>query len=528
MLDKNISSLEDFLKTILIDKVSLHYNTNNYVYGNYISDIITQYLIYNELKDSNLFNVYDINIIRQNSNLSIINLKNVSSNFELVYIEINLNNNYFKIHFTEYYKYLITTKNLNFIYSDLIRQSSSHYKYILDSLKNKYNFYFNLELEVLYLVLNIFNTNNITDEKILFEYVSNNLNIQNLRNNLYEDYFLAHSYYFNSICGKYVNNNIKDNIYLLEYILKFIYLNNKSLDKNKFKNILIYTTLLEEGLKYINYDFEKINNYLSSLNINKYLKPKLYTLNLKGLSIKYFYSLICKSYIHGYFYIRSFFITLFDLEYVLKEHNLNKSNIFKCNLNEQIDRYKIILKVIEKEKRVDYVSNEFIYGLLSNEEVNYDVSLSFESWLNNFIINYKKEYIDVIIEPLAITERRLGVYIVELCNLALLMEEGKYNRHCVGGYGDSLKPYYRIFSLRLKDWRFTSSFRYWENKKSWVLEECQGYDKKTNSKVYLTSLKDTKLKTKIKFIIEELISELNILYNPSNKLKDDIINKGVF
>ena len=183
-------------------------------------------------------------------------------------------------------------------------------------------------------------------------------------------------------------------------------------------------------------------------------------------------------------------------------------NWFKyLNLDKQLELFKFIENLIN-------VEGKWVIGVLE--------SIEFENWKSNYDLNLLKERITklindnkvklnkVLVTPLPINRHYLECEVIELVTPLQLLDEGKYNNHCVGGYSNSLNENRRIFSIRIDKYRFTCEFKYHDYRNTigtgnivnpWYLIQCKSFNNTTPDKY-------PELKTRIEAVILWLLLQL--------------------
>jgi hypothetical protein len=184
-------------------------------------------------------------------------------------------------------------------------------------------------------------------------------------------------------------------------------------------------------------------------------------------------------------------------------------NWFKyLNLDKQLELFKFIENLIN-------VEGKWVIGVLESID-------EFENWKSNYDLNLLKERITklindnkvklnkVLVTPLPINRHYLECEVIELVTPLQLLDEGKYNNHCVGGYSNSLNENRRIFSIRIDKYRFTCEFKYHDYRNTigkgnivnpWYLIQCKSFNNTTPDKY-------PELKTRIEAVILWLLLQL--------------------
>jgi len=175
------------------------------------------------------------------------------------------------------------------------------------------------------------------------------------------------------------------------------------------------------------------------------------------------------------------------------------TNWFKyLNLDKQLELFKFIENLIT-------VEGKWVIGTLE--------SIEFDNWKSNYDLNLLKERITklindnkvklnkVLVTPLPINRHYLECEVIELVTPLQLLDEGKYNNHCVGGYSNSLNENRRIFSIRIDKYRFTCEFRLLASNAAWYLVQCKSFNNTTTDKY-------PELKTRIEAVISWLLLQL--------------------
>jgi hypothetical protein len=180
-------------------------------------------------------------------------------------------------------------------------------------------------------------------------------------------------------------------------------------------------------------------------------------------------------------------------------------NWFKyLNLDKQLELFKFIENLIN-------VEGKWVIGELENHSPSNSfntVELS-KLEITNVINSAKTRLNKVLVTPLPINRHYLECEVIELVTPLQLLDEGKYNNHCVGGYSNSLNENRRIFSIRIDKYRFTCEFKSTKytnivgNKKStdWYLVQCKSFNNTTPDKY-------PELKTRIEAVILWLLLQL--------------------
>lgn len=137
------------------------------------------------------------------------------------------------------------------------------------------------------------------------------------------------------------------------------------------------------------------------------------------------------------------------LNKLITEHKINHIFNNKNSLNDIINQYDIISKVIKK-------SGLEIIGILENKKklngVNYEQALNLIN-KNNFSNNM------LLTIPAKLPDLVGGWIVIELLTRSQLIEEGNYQSHCVGGKASNiLNKDYKVFSFRKKGIRQTVAY----------------------------------------------------------------------
>ena len=178
------------------------------------------------------------------------------------------------------------------------------------------------------------------------------------------------------------------------------------------------------------------------------------------------------------------------------------TNWFKnFNLDKQLELFKFIENLV-------IVEGKWVIGILENEfnKAYCNSSIDLIKFKITELINSAKTRLNkVLVTPLPINRHYLECEIIELVTPLQLLDEGKYNNHCVGGYSNSLNETHRIFSIRIDKYRFTCEFRYTNytasNIQVWYLVQCKSFNNTTTDK-YPT------IKTRIEAVISWLLLQL--------------------
>ena len=181
-------------------------------------------------------------------------------------------------------------------------------------------------------------------------------------------------------------------------------------------------------------------------------------------------------------------------------------NWFKyLNLDKQLELFKFIENLIN-------VEGKWVIGELENRSPSNSfntVELS-KLEITNVINSAKTRLNKVLVTPLPINRHYLECEVIELVTPLQLLDEGKYNNHCVGGYSNSLNENRRIFSIRIDKYRFTCEFKYHDYRNTigtgnivnpWYLIQCKSFNNTTPDKY-------PELKTRIEAVILWLLLQL--------------------
>jgi hypothetical protein len=181
-------------------------------------------------------------------------------------------------------------------------------------------------------------------------------------------------------------------------------------------------------------------------------------------------------------------------------------NWFKyLNLDKQLELFKFIENLIN-------VEGKWVIGELENHSPSNSfntVELS-KLEITNVINSAKTRLNKVLVTPLPINRHYLECEVIELVTPLQLLDEGKYNNHCVGGYSNSLNENRRIFSIRIDKYRFTCEFKYHDYRNTigtgnivnpWYLIQCKSFNNTTPDKY-------PELKTRIEAVILWLLLQL--------------------
>lgn len=177
------------------------------------------------------------------------------------------------------------------------------------------------------------------------------------------------------------------------------------------------------------------------------------------------------------------------------EHGAIVNWFSSFNLNEQIELFKFIEHLVEVEGK--WIIGELemqVHEVFDNLEL---VKLE----ITNIINSAKTRLNKVLVTPLPIERHYLECAVIELVTPLQLLDEGKYNNHCVGGYSNSLNDKHRIFSIRIDKYRFTCEFRCTKPVNTWYIVQCKAFNNTTPDK-YPT------IKTRIEAVISWLLLQL--------------------
>ena len=176
------------------------------------------------------------------------------------------------------------------------------------------------------------------------------------------------------------------------------------------------------------------------------------------------------------------------------------------NLDKQLELFKFIENLVT-------VEGKWIIGILENDfnEVYSDCSIDLiKSKITELIRLNKIKLNKVLVTPLPINRHYLECEVIELVTPLQLLDEGKYNNHCVGGYSNSLNENHRIFSIRIDKYRFTCEFKYHDYRNTigtgnivnpWYLIQCKSFNNTTPDKY-------PSIKTRIEAVISWLLLQL--------------------
>jgi hypothetical protein len=174
------------------------------------------------------------------------------------------------------------------------------------------------------------------------------------------------------------------------------------------------------------------------------------------------------------------------------------------NLDKQLELFKFIENLITTE-------GKWIIGELEIQvpDVSDNVELR-KAKITKLINSAKTRLNKVLVTPLPINRHYLECEVIELVTPLQLLDEGKYNNHCVGGYSNSLNENRRIFSIRIDKYRFTCEFKYHDYRNTigtgnivnpWYLIQCKSFNNTTPDKY-------PELKTRIEAVILWLLLQL--------------------
>jgi hypothetical protein len=178
------------------------------------------------------------------------------------------------------------------------------------------------------------------------------------------------------------------------------------------------------------------------------------------------------------------------------------------NLDKQLELFKFIENLINVEGKWVIGALESIEGEVKWKS-NYDLNLLKER-ITKLINDNKVKLNKVLVTPLPINRHYLECEVIELVTPLQLLDEGKYNNHCVGGYSNSLNENRRIFSIRIDKYRFTCEFKYHDYRNTigtgnivnpWYLIQCKSFNNTTPDKY-------PELKTRIEAVILWLLLQL--------------------
>jgi hypothetical protein len=298
----------------------------------------------------------------------------------------------------------------------------------------------------------------------------------------------------NKSIRRYSPNEANSEIY-------FLLNNSNKNDKSMYQIIFKYNPFSYIALGYI--------RYRTSSFKNQYLKNVIddaifyYNMFVYCFKLNYIYHVNHFLNLKNDYLYRCSFTDLIEFDLLVNKLNnfiMDHSNLiplFDCTLKEQIERYDVINYWVEKE-------GTYVIGILETAYM-YDYALTFSKWVNSQIKKFKSESEEILVEPLPIKDKYLGCKIHELYTRRMLTEEGVANHNCVGGY--SINENRRIFSLRYQNIRITCELVYCNS--TWKATQTLGYGNKK------LSSHTEEVQRKIKYILNYLISQLILLYNPS-------------
>jgi hypothetical protein len=177
------------------------------------------------------------------------------------------------------------------------------------------------------------------------------------------------------------------------------------------------------------------------------------------------------------------------------------TNWFKyLNLDKQLELFKFIENLVT-------VEGKWVIGILENDFYSDSLCIDLIKLKITEKINSAKTRLNkVLVTPLPINRHYLECEVIELVTSLQLLDEGRYNNHCVGGYSNSLNENRRIFSIRIDKYRFTCEFTQGkysrtDNITDWRLVQCKSFNNTTPDK-YPT------IKTQIEAVISWLLLQL--------------------
>jgi hypothetical protein len=177
------------------------------------------------------------------------------------------------------------------------------------------------------------------------------------------------------------------------------------------------------------------------------------------------------------------------------------TNWFKyLNLDKQLELFKFIENLVT-------VEGKWVIGILENDFYSDSLCIDLIKLKITEKINSAKTRLNkVLVTPLPINRHYLECEVIELVTSLQLLDEGRYNNHCVGGYFNSLNENRRIFSIRIDKYRFTCEFTQGkysrtDNITDWRLVQCKSFNNTTPDK-YPT------IKTRIEAVISWLLLQL--------------------
>jgi hypothetical protein len=177
------------------------------------------------------------------------------------------------------------------------------------------------------------------------------------------------------------------------------------------------------------------------------------------------------------------------------------TNWFKyLNLDKQLELFKFIENLVT-------VEGKWVIGILENDFYSDSLCIDLIKLKITEKINSAKTRLNkVLVTPLPINRHYLECEVIELVTSFQLLDEGRYNNHCVGGYSNSLNENRRIFSIRIDKYRFTCEFTQGkysrtDNITDWRLVQCKSFNNTTPDK-YPT------IKTRIEAVISWLLLQL--------------------
>lgn len=148
----------------------------------------------------------------------------------------------------------------------------------------------------------------------------------------------------------------------------------------------------------------------------------------------------------------------------LKEHNLLKGYLAQYSVAEQ-------LNILTVYSRVEKTHGKWAIGYLETQNKLLIDFEEIQSVLERAEIDWNK----ILIEPIELPEFSGGWQCIELITSSMLLEEGQYNNHCVGGYADVIENKdCRIFSFRKGTIRHTVQYYHAKYKKIWQIEQSCG------------------------------------------------------
>jgi hypothetical protein len=194
---------------------------------------------------------------------------------------------------------------------------------------------------------------------------------------------------------------------------------------------------------------------------------------------------------------------LSKVEELLKEHKEYVYYVKLLSLHDLVQLTVSVTRIVDslyKDVSITTKANKtsFLYGFVLNETLsllenrtNWYAELPKRKDLTSYLYNklkdrleeYQKKQNTVLKTPFDIKSIPFkgGWEVVELITVSLLVEEGEYQQHCVGGYGSNIKNSSRIFSFRRNGIRHTCLFHFLEKPNKYVLGMNEGYYRKSLS-----------------------------------------------